>query len=57
MDQPFVGGATPGQVALGAVRKQAGEALRSKPVSSIPLAPLPQLLPPGSSLTSLNNGP
>lgn len=47
MDQPFVGGATPRQVVLGAVRKQAGEALRTKPVSSVPLAP--QLLPPGSS--------
>ena len=44
---PTVGGAIPGLVALGSLRKQAEEAVRSKPVSSS--SPQPhQLLPLGS---------
>jgi len=35
--QAIVGGANPGLVALGAVRKQAEQARGSKPVSSIPV--------------------
>jgi hypothetical protein len=44
----MVGDAIPGLVALGSIRKQAEQARGSKPVSSIPLWPLNQLLPPGS---------
>jgi hypothetical protein len=44
--QPIVGGATPGLVALGSIRKQAEQARRSKPVSSTPPWSLHQLLPP-----------
>lgn len=33
----MVGGVTPGLVALGSLRKQAEQAARSKPVSSIPM--------------------
>ena len=40
--------ATPGLSVLGALRKQAEQAMMSKPVSSIPPWPLLQLLPPGS---------
>ena len=45
---PVVGGAIPGLVVLASVRKQAEQAKRSKPVSSIPPWPLQQLLPPAS---------
>jgi len=41
-----MGGTTPGIVVLGAIRKQAEEAMRSKPVSSTLPWPLHQLLPP-----------
>ena len=44
----MVGGAIPGLVVLGSIRKQAEQAMRSKPVSSTPPWPLLQLLPPGS---------
>lgn len=43
-----VGGANPGLIVLGAIRKQVEQAMRSKPVSSIPPQPLQQLQPPGS---------
>jgi hypothetical protein len=43
-----VGGAIPGQVALGSIRKQSEKARGSKPVSSTPPWPLHQLLPPSS---------
>jgi hypothetical protein len=46
----MVGGASPGMVAPGAIRKQAEQAMGSKPVSSILPWPLHQLLPPGSCL-------
>jgi hypothetical protein len=41
---PIVGGAIPGLVVLGSIRKQAEQARGSKPVSSIPPWPLHQLL-------------
>ena len=44
----MVGGATPGLVVLGSIRKQAEQAMGSKLVSSSPLWPLHQPLPPGS---------
>jgi hypothetical protein len=44
--QPIVGGAIPGLVVLGSVRKQAEQARASKPVSNIPPWPLHQLLLP-----------
>ena len=44
----MVGGATPGLVVLGSIRKQAEQAMGSKPGSSTPPWPLHQLLPPGS---------
>jgi len=43
---PFVGGAVPGLVVLGAIREQAEQARGSKPVSNIPPWPLHQLLLP-----------
>jgi hypothetical protein len=43
---PIVGGAIPGLVVLGSIRKQAEQARRSKPVSSIPPWPLHQPLLP-----------
>ena len=43
-----MGGAIPGLVVLGPIRKQAEQAAESKPVSSTPPWPLHQLLPPGS---------
>ena len=43
-----MGGAIPGLVVLSSVRKQIEQAKGSKPVSSTPPWPLPQLLPPGS---------
>ena len=43
---PTVRGAIPGQVFLDSIRKQAEQAIRSKPVSSIPPWLLIQLLPP-----------
>jgi hypothetical protein len=46
--QPTVGGAIPGLVVLGSIRKQAKQARGSKPVSNIPPWPLHQLLPPSS---------
>ena len=45
---PIVGGATPGLVVLGSIRKEAEQAVKSKPVSNIPPWPLHQLLPPDS---------
>jgi hypothetical protein len=43
-----MGGTIPGLVVLGSIRKEAEQAMGSKPVSSIPPCPLYQLLPPGS---------
>jgi hypothetical protein len=43
---PLVGGAIPGLVVLGSIRKQAEQARGSKPVSNIPPWPLHQLLLP-----------
>ena len=40
----MVGGTTPELVVLGSIRKQAEQAMRSKPESSIPPWPLHQLL-------------
>jgi hypothetical protein len=48
--QPIVGGAIPGLVVLGSIRKQAEQASGSKPVSSIPPWPLHQLLLPALAL-------
>ena len=45
----MVGGAIAGLAVLGSIRKQAEQAMKSKPVSSTPSWPLHQLLPPGSS--------
>lgn len=44
--QHKVRGATPKRVALGYRGEQAGQAMRSKPVSSAPLCCLRQVLPP-----------
>jgi hypothetical protein len=44
----MIGGAIPGLVVMGSIRKQAEQARRSKPVSSAPPWPLHQFLPPGS---------
>ena len=46
--QLTVGGATPGEVVLGIIRKQAEQAIGSKSVSSTSPWPRYQLLPPGS---------
>ena len=43
---PILGGAIPGLLVLGSVRKQAEQGRGSKPVSSTPSWPLHQLLPP-----------
>jgi hypothetical protein len=43
-----VGGAIPGLVVLGSIRKYAEQAMESKLVSSTPPWPLHQLLPPSS---------
>jgi hypothetical protein len=43
-----VGGAFPGLVVLGSIRKRAEQARGSKPVSSTSPWPLHQLLPPSS---------
>ena len=43
---PLVGGAIPGLVVLGSIRKQAEQARGSKPVRNIPPWPLHQLLFP-----------
>jgi hypothetical protein len=45
-----VTGATPGLVVVGAIRKQAEQAIGSKPVSSTPPWSLLQFLPLGSCL-------
>jgi hypothetical protein len=45
---PMVGGAIPGLVNLGSIRKLTEQAFRGKPVSSTLPLPLHQLLPPGS---------
>ena len=58
MGQPILGGDTPGLMVLCSLktnqsikkRKMAEQSTRSKPVSSTPPWPLPQLLPPGSCL-------
>lgn len=47
---PIVGGAIPGLVVLGSIRKQAEQTRGSKPVRNIPPWPLHQLLSPGSCL-------
>jgi hypothetical protein len=44
----MVGDFIPGLVVQGFVRKRDEQAMKSKPVSSIPPWPLRQLLPPGS---------
>ena len=44
----MVGGAIPGLVVLGSIKKQSEQTMGSKQVSSIPPWPLHQLLPPGS---------
>ena len=44
--EAVVGGAIPGLIVLGSIRKQAEQARRSNPVSSIPPQPLHPLLPP-----------
>jgi hypothetical protein len=44
--QPIVGGAIPGLVVLGSIRKQTEQARGSKPVKNIPPWPLHQLLLP-----------
>jgi len=44
--QHIVGGAIPGLVVLGSIRKQAEQARESKPVNSTPPGPLHQHLPP-----------
>jgi hypothetical protein len=46
VEGPIVGGANPGLVVLGFIRKQAEQARGSKPVSNIPPCPLHQLLLP-----------
>jgi hypothetical protein len=46
--EQLMGGAIPGLVVLGSVRKQAEKAMKSKPLSSTPPWPLHQQLPPGS---------
>jgi hypothetical protein len=43
---PIVGGATPGLVVLGSIRKQAEQGRGSNPASNIPPWPLHQLLLP-----------
>ena len=43
---PIVGGAIPGLVILGSIRKQIEQARESKPVRNTPLWPLHQLLIP-----------
>ena len=43
---PLLGGAIPGLVVLGCIRKQAEQARGGKPVSNIPPWPLRQLLLP-----------
>jgi hypothetical protein len=45
-ERPIVGGAIPGMVVLGSIRKQAEQVKGSKPVSNIPPWPLHQLLLP-----------
>ena len=49
----MVGGAIPGLVVLGSIRRQAEQAMESKPGSSSPPLLLHQLLPPGPCLESL----
>jgi len=48
--QPAGGGAIPGLMVLGSIRRQTKQAVRSKPVSSTLPWPLHQLLPPGPAL-------
>jgi hypothetical protein len=43
-ERPLVGGAIPGLVVLGSIRKQVEQARGSKPVSNIPPWPLHHLL-------------
>jgi hypothetical protein len=45
--------ASPGQLVLGAIRKQAEQTMVSKPIMSIPPLPLLQFQPPGSCLELL----
>jgi hypothetical protein len=51
----MVDGAIPGLVVLDSIRKQAEQAMGSKPVRSSPPWPLYQLLPAGSCLSSMMN--
>jgi hypothetical protein len=46
-----VGVAIPGLVDLGAIGKQTKQAMGNKPISSVSLPPLHQLLPPDSCPT------
>ena len=50
--QPTVGSVTPGPVALGCIRKQGEQVMRTKPVKRIPAWPLLQLQSPDLSLSS-----
>lgn len=43
-----MGGVIPGLVILGSIKKQAEQAMKSKPVNSTPPRSLHQSLPPGS---------
>ena len=52
--QPIVGGAIPGQVVLGSIRKQAEQAMRNKPLSSTPPWPLYHSCLQVPALTSLS---
>ena len=53
-----MGGAIPGLVVLSAIKtKQAEQAMESKPESSSPSWPLPQLLPSGSRREFLHRPP
>ena len=55
--QPIVNGAALGQghVRQGHLRKQAEQSMRIEPVSTVPLWPLSQFLPPGFLHPSLNS--
>lgn len=48
-----VGGANPGEVVLGCIRKHPEQSMRSKAVGSVPPQPLPQPLLPDSLLEFL----
>jgi hypothetical protein len=54
--QPIVGGATPGQVILGSIRKQTEQVMWEKPGSSTPSWLPHQFLPGVSAPSSLHGG-